>query len=717
MLLKMQSRAKDKGAPHVLVSLSILTVLVFVCMVGAVVWLRERTNALADQEQHLRLVSALENLHDRHADAVQAIGRGIRASTETNAMRGLAEARFRQNVSEGFDFLFLKSSSGPPFGIDARGQNAIAAFGRFAEPIQTLAAPLDPAAPASSAASRIVNVGGEPVLLSVALFDKAGERMTIAGVRPIDGRVLAEISWRTGATMVDLRMEPVNAKPWSSMAIPVRSGLGEAPPLYLVWKGDQPGDRLAAEIAPIFLVMTALFAAWAVFHMRGITGDLAAGERRAIHLAGHDPLTGLPNRLLFNELLQRELADGTDSGRRAALMTIDVHRLKEINDNYSHLAGDKLITSFCERLKPLLTPTDVMGRTGGDEFCIMRVGNITVAECESLARRLIKTVEESFEIDGIDIHTSISIGIATTSSAPRDALELMRCSDIALLHAKTQGVGRYAFFERKMSDQIRATKQMEVDLRAAIEADMLTVNYQPVMAADGLTIVGAEALCRWKHPTAGWVSPVDFIKVAEERGLIGALGEWVLRRACTDARNWGGLHVAVNVSPVQFRQTAFVARVERILQETGFDPTHLELELTESAIVSDEDQAEEAMIQLRARGVRLALDDFGTGYSSLIYLRRFAFDKIKIDRSFLQSMEATGESAIIVHSCVHLGRALGLTVTAEGIELPEQHRFLQAVGCHELQGYMFSKPLPLAEFEIFLEAHRPAEPAMRKQSA
>ena len=269
----------------------------------------------------------------------------------------------------------------------------------------------------------------------------------------------------------------------------------------------------------------------------------------------------------------------------------------------------------------------------------------------------------------------------------------MRRADLALYRAKNEGRNRLAFFEARMGEELRLRKSAEDELRQAIDNGLLTVLYQPVVTADTQRLVAVEALVRWPHPTRGTVLPDDFIGLAEDRGLILPLGEWVLRRACSDAKSWGDLRVAVNVSPVQFRQKEFVATVAKIIAETELDPSRLELELTEGVVVEDADQAENAIIDLRAMGVRLALDDFGTGYSSLIYLRRFAFDKIKIDRSFLQSMESTGESAIIVHSIVHLGRALGLTVTAEGIETQEQHRFLQALGCHELQGYLFSKPV------------------------
>jgi EAL domain-containing protein (putative c-di-GMP-specific phosphodiesterase class I) len=254
-----------------------------------------------------------------------------------------------------------------------------------------------------------------------------------------------------------------------------------------------------------------------------------------------------------------------------------------------------------------------------------------------------------------------------------------------------------------MNETLRLRKLVEDELRDAINNDALALHYQPQVSPDGKTVLGVEALIRWPHSTKGMISPVQFISIAEERGLIVLLGEWVLKRACMDGMAWPNVRVAVNVSPIQFRHKDFVSNVKRILQETGFPPSRLEIELTEGVVVEDADAAEWAMMELKALGVQLALDDFGTGYSSLIYLRRFAFDKIKIDRSFLESMEGTGESAIIVHSIVHLGRALGLTVTAEGVETEEQHHLLQAVGCHELQGFLFSKPVPAPQITAMLQ--------------
>jgi predicted signal transduction protein with EAL and GGDEF domain len=350
----------------------------------------------------------------------------------------------------------------------------------------------------------------------------------------------------------------------------------------------------------------------------------------------------------------------------------------------------------------MLRDGDTLARFGGDEFAVIQPSVTTPSDAETLARRILDTLTTPFEIADAQIQVGVSIGIALAPQHGTDRESLMRLADTALYQAKSEGRNRYSMFQRRMDETIRMRKIVEDDLRHAIVNDGLVLHYQPLYSADGESIVGLEALVRWPHPTKGMIPPGSFISLAEERGLVIQLGEWVLRRACMDGRRWPGLRIAVNVSPVQFRHRGFVGSVVNALEDTGFDPSRLELELTEGVVVEDADAAEAAMMELRGMGVHLALDDFGTGYSSLIYLRRFAFDKIKIDRSFLESMEATGESAILVHSIVHLGRALGLTVTAEGVETTEQHRFLQALGCHELQGYLFSKPVPAEEIDRIL---------------
>jgi diguanylate cyclase (GGDEF)-like protein len=488
------------------------------------------------------------------------------------------------------------------------------------------------------------------------------------------------------------------------IALPILGSEGRVQ-AYLSWRPDRPGDLIRARLVPLTLfgslVAIALFT-FVVGYIRWLARDLAKSHEHAQDLLGRDPLSGLPNRLLFADRLQAELGRLGRTEGGLAVMFLDLDRFKDVNDTFGHQAGDVLIRLVGQRLQQLLRSSDTLARFGGDEFAIIQTDMKTPERAQMLALRILEALTAPFEINGTAITVGASIGISLAPENGVNREDLMRLADTALYQAKSEGRNRYRFFASQMDETIRMRKIVEDDLRIAIEQDELRLHYQPIYSANGETIVGLEALVRWPHPKQGLISPARFIAVAEERGLVVPLGEWVLRRACRDGRRWPGLTVAVNVSPIQFRHRDFVASITRILDDTGFEASRLEIELTEGVVVEDADAAEAAMMDLRALGVTLALDDFGTGYSSLIYLRRFAFDKIKIDRSFLESMEATGESAILVHSIVHLGRALGLTVTAEGVETKEQQRFLQALGCHQLQGFLLSKPVPPEEIDRLL---------------
>jgi diguanylate cyclase (GGDEF)-like protein len=430
-------------------------------------------------------------------------------------------------------------------------------------------------------------------------------------------------------------------------------------------------------------------------------------EHQIQRLAAHDELSRLPNRRTFDIRLDQELAQVDRSGSGLAVLLLDLDRFKAVNDTYGHTAGDELIRQVAERLSGIVRLGDTVARIGGDEFGIIQSHTQLPAGCVALGERILASLTEPFLIMGVETTIGCSIGIALAPQDGTDRETLLKLADTALYQSKNTGRNRYSFFEAQMNRALDLKRMVEDDLRQAIADDQLVLHYQPQVSIDGSTIVGVEALVRWPHPVHGMVPPSEFIGIAEERGLIMPLSEWVLRKACEEAKRWKGVRLAVNVSPIQFRHKDFVANVIRIIDETGFDPSQLELELTEGVLIEDADAAEIAMMDLRAHGVGLALDDFGTGYSSLIYLRRFAFDKIKIDRSFLEYMETTGESAILVHSIAHLGRALGLRVCAEGVETAEQHRFLQAIGCHELQGFLFSKGVPADEIDRLLTLDNP----------
>jgi diguanylate cyclase (GGDEF)-like protein len=383
---------------------------------------------------------------------------------------------------------------------------------------------------------------------------------------------------------------------------------------------------------------------------------------------------------------------------------IDLDHFKDVNDTLGHSIGDELIRRVTQRLTHALRGGDMVARLGGDEFAVITTAAPDQATLHSIARRIIANLCAPYLIDGNPIVIGASIGIALIMPDSSDsATDIMRYADMALYRAKNEGRNRACIYDTVMNADLSRRKLLEQDLREAIETDRLDVAYQPIVNASGEKVVGVEALVRWSHPERGFISPVEFIPLAEHSGLIIQLGEWVMRRACRDGLAWPDLSVAVNVSPLQFRQLDFVEVVERILADTGFDPARLELELTESTLIGNVETAESAMSRLRALGVQLALDDFGTGYSSLLYLRRFPFDKLKIDRSFVHSIERTADAAAIVHAIVSLGRGLGMKVTAEGVENAEQQLFLRAAGVHYMQGYRFGKPCAAAEITEYLK--------------
>ena len=552
--------------------------------------------------------------------------------------------------------------------------------------------------PAGLAAGRLLVVGNSVTVAASA--DAPGGGVLVA-YRSMTPASLAGFGRRFGYDGLALAV----AKPEGAGAIPVPSIEAGETPVLLVWRPNRPGDALHGRLAvplALGLILAALLFGTFVVAIRALAIDLATSHARAENLVGRDPLSGLPNRQLFANRLDQELSRTARTGEGLAVLFLDLDRFKDVNDTFGHQAGDALLIEVAKRLGVVLRGEDTLARFGGDEFAVIQTRLGAVTDAEALSRRILESLTQPFVLGGTSVTVGVSIGVAL---APADGLEretLMRLADTALYQAKSGGRNRFCFFAREMDETIRLRKLVEDDLRHAIATDELVLHYQPIVSADGARILAVEALVRWPHPEHGLISPAKFVPVAEERGLVIPLGEWVLRRACRDAVRWPGVRLAVNVSALQFHHRDFVKSVMRATGEAGFDPRDLEIELTEGVLVDDEDAAEAAMMELRARGVNLALDDFGTGYSSLIYLRRFAFDKIKIDRSFLHSLDATGESAILVHSIVHLGRALGLTVTAEGVETREQHRFLQALGCHQLQGFLFSRPVPADEIDALI---------------
>jgi diguanylate cyclase len=551
---------------------------------------------------------------------------------------------------------------------------------------------------------------GMSVIVSIAIESGNGSKLgvgdspAVLALQFLDDALFVEIGYRLQlANLRAVSDEPVTS---GDYVLDLRGAHGQTVARFS-WTPQRPAAAVLQSVIPflaIAIVGFALLAAYLLRYMRHTAAAIAAGEDRLRYLALHDPLSGLPNRVYFGEALESTIARVRQGGPPTAVFYLDLDHFKDVNDTLGHSIGDELIRSVTQRLSNTLRGDDLVARLGGDEFAIITTASADHTLLQSIARRIISTLCAPYMVGGNTIVIGASIGIVVIDqhSDARGA-DLMRYADMALYRAKNEGRNRACIYDNVMDADLTRRKQLEKDLREAIDNDRLDVAYQPIVNASGEKIVGVEALARWVHPERGFISPVEFIPLAEHSGLIIELGECVLRRACRDGKAWPGLSVAVNVSPVQFRQADFVEAVERILVETAFDPSRLELEVTESTLIGNVEIAEAAMLRLKALGVRFALDDFGTGYSSLHYLRRFPFDKLKIDRSFVLSIEKTADAAAIVHAIVSLGRGLGMKVTAEGVENAEQHLFLRAAGVHFMQGFRFGKPCSAADISAYLK--------------
>lgn len=426
-------------------------------------------------------------------------------------------------------------------------------------------------------------------------------------------------------------------------------------------------------------------------------------EARIAHMARHDALTDLPNRAALHDLGNALLARDA-MGHQIAALYLDLDRFKPINDGFGHAAGDRLLRQVAERLLRHVRDGAIVARLGGDEFVVLqRVASLY--DAEALARRLIAAVRTPYDLDGLTVEVGTSVGIALAACGKIDVDSLLQSADLALSEAKSDGRGVHRVFEPQMDEAARSRLALERELRQALTTGGLEVHYQPLVNLSDGSVGGVEALARWCHPERGFVSPAVFIPIAEETGLIVPLGEWVLRRACRDASRWPShVRVAVNVSAVQLRQRTFAETVFAVLSASGLEAHRLELEITESVLLDDTASSLEMLHELRRLGVRIAMDDFGTGYSSISYLRRFPFDKIKIDRSFVRDLGRQPEAAAIIRAIVGLGESLNMTTLVEGVETDAQRIAIAAEGAHEMQGFLFSPPRPAHEIDSLLQS-------------
>jgi diguanylate cyclase (GGDEF)-like protein/PAS domain S-box-containing protein len=441
------------------------------------------------------------------------------------------------------------------------------------------------------------------------------------------------------------------------------------------------------------------------------TTERRRAEARLAFMAQHDALTGLPNRTMLRQRIDETLNHSRRSGSKVAVVCLDLDDFKTINETLGHATGDQVLRGVAKRLRSSLRQEDLVGRLGADEFIVVQSGILRPEEASDLARRLILAVTEPYLIEGHAVAINVRAGIAIAPGDGDDAEKLMKNADMALSRVKGEAGMTFSFFEAAMDARAQARRRLESDLRAAIDAELLLPHYQPLIDLKTGQITGFEALVRWQSPERGFVSPGEFIPIAEETALINPIGGLVLRRACAEAARWPDpVRIAVNLSPLQFRTGNLLAMVMDALNQSGLPAKRLELEITETLLMDKGDQVLATLHALRALGVHISMDDFGTGYSSLSYLRSFPFDKIKIDQSFVRGLAANNDAQAIVRAIVNLGKGLGVIITAEGIETEAELSFLRAEGCHQGQGFLFSKARPNDEVMRLLEAQRRDSP-------
>ena len=423
--------------------------------------------------------------------------------------------------------------------------------------------------------------------------------------------------------------------------------------------------------------------------------DLRQTEARVLHLAHYDSLTGLFNRTSFADRLDQLV----DEGAAFAVLTIDLDRFKAVNDQFGHLAGDRLLIEVGNRLRRLVAPEDVVARIGGDEFAIIVVDQEAASRAGQIAKAVVTSLAGSYAIDRFVAHSGASIGIVVSPDDGDTVEALRQAADLALYRAKALGRGTISFFSADLDEAAADRRSLEADLRSAIDCGAIAVAYQPVVSTATGQISSFEALARWTHPDRGPIGPDVFIGIAEECGLVGELGAQVLEIACATAATWREeIRVAVNLSPVQFEDPGLVGKISNILARTGLAANRLQLEVTEGLVIRDVDNTFRILAKLRALGIQILMDDFGVGYSSLSYFERFPFDKVKIDRSFVDKLSSSPAARAVIEAVVGLGKALGMGIVAEGVETSEQMRLLTDLGCTHLQGYLFSPPLPAQAF-------------------
>ncbi|MEE2951480.1 MAG: EAL domain-containing protein [Pseudomonadota bacterium] len=525
------------------------------------------------------------------------------------------------------------------------------------------------------------------------IFQAPGTEFLHIVIKRIDSKLTAKMGQRFGIDDLTFALESQVAD--HSASLPITNNAGRTLGI-LTWNASNPASSLIARMAPIalpILIAGFLLVSWLLRRLQHTSADLKKSEAHSTYLAFHDALTGLPNRALFEDRLRQALASRVQRSGTVALHFVDLDGFKNVNDTLGHPAGDQLLKEVAQRLKTAMREADTVARLGGDEFAIIQTGSVTDHVAEQFAAYIVEELERPFDLNGDQANIGTSIGIAL-SSASDTVDDMMRKADIALYQAKENGRGRFQLFLDDMDDLIRKRRAIERDLRASIEGDFgLRLAYQPIYCGQTNKLLGVEALLRWDHHEHSNLGPDVFVPIAEKRGLITPLGQWVLDKACAFAASSRVPWVAINVSPVQFQDDRLAEKILTTIESHGLEPKRIQVEITEGLLLQNSPVVQDSLRQLRQAGVQVALDDFGTGYSSITYLRIYGVDKLKIDRSFVDRLGLGEDLDSIVRAIIELARSMGLKVTAEGVEYARQRDFLTDIECDELQGYLLSRPL------------------------
>ncbi|KGT90515.1 diguanylate cyclase [Erwinia typographi] len=695
---------------EVLIPLVLVLIFTFSAASFTVWWATAKSNAnAAEQQQQIIKTSLSQSLDEtirqqRSLALWQPLGRSLNRTPPDTAWLNENVGAWLSSMF-GHQLVYILNADNQPVYRWENGHNVDnSQFAHLQQPVSAFMTRLKASGDSENGHREVIDftlIDSRPAVLAMETIDGSGGpagSFTLLSVKYLDDHYLNALSQRS--LLKDLRYTDGN---------PIENGANyllvshDGQPLgHLSWQPNTPGTHMLAVIGPVVLVVVIVITLICMVMLRRLwlssqrlsqsLLQLSASEAQAQHLAFHDVLTGLPNRALVEERLTQALGRLMRNGQQVALLLLDLDRFKLINDTYGHNAGDTLIIEVGHRVSELAGEHNTVGRLGGDEFVVILEAVHASQDIERMCEEIITALSRPFTLLGSDAWIGVSIGVSVAPEDAVDRSEMMRKADIALYEAKTRGRGQFRVFEQVMDESVKNRQQIAADLHLAmLSKKNLAVYYQPLMDISGQKVVGLEALMRWNHPVHGAIAPSEFIPLAEEMGLITQIGEWVLREACRVSLAWPDLTIAVNVSPLQFRSAGFVERFKAIVRQEQTLATRIELEITEGVLIEDEKGAQEIMDQLREAGFHIALDDFGTGYSSLNYLRHFSVDKIKIDRSFTQSLGVTENSMAIIESVVKLGQAMGLTVTAEGVETQLQMAALAEAGCNQLQGYLFSE--------------------------